>query len=356
MIASTSCNANATCATTTTTFRRRAAGKSHARGVVLARASSASTAADASALYPRRELAQVSAKKVAAAPVAKPSVPSAQIAVGSAVAIAAAALAIKASKSSTIGGASKQKRIVIAGAPASGKGTQCEMIVKKFGLTHISAGDLLRAAVAAGTDAGKKAKEYMDRGDLVPNEVVVTMVKDRLAQPDCAKGWLLDGYPRSEEQAEALIESGIDPDLFLLLDVPDESLLVKRGAGGPHILQRSASHRCENASAQPNEECRQQAMEGQQSVEGRQQAVVCARRVHLIDVELLVDLSEDALLIVHVYLARAVALRAVDAVGALDLPLRPLRVPQDRPRTLRLPVSTRSLLARSEECNPDPQQ
>ena len=230
MIASTSCNANAPCATTTTTFRRRAAGKSHARGVVLARASSASTAADASALYPRRELAQVSAKKVAAAPVAKPSVPSAQIAVGSAVAIAAAALAIKASKSSTIGGASKQKRIVIAGAPASGKGTQCEMIVKKFGLTHISAGDLLRAAVAAGTDAGKKAKEYMDRGDLVPNEVVVTMVKDRLAQSGCAKGWLLDGYPRSEEQAEALIESGIDPDLFLLLDVPDE-ILIDRVVG-----------------------------------------------------------------------------------------------------------------------------
>jgi adenylate kinase len=88
----------------------------------------------------------------------------------------------------------------------------------------------LRAAVAAGTDAGKKAKEYMDRGDLVPNEVVVTMVKDRLAQPDCAKGWLLDGYPRSEEQAEALIESGIDPDLFLLLDVPDE-ILIDRVVG-----------------------------------------------------------------------------------------------------------------------------
>jgi len=163
----------------------------------------------------------VSAKTVE--PVAKPVIGSTTLAAGAAVAAAAAALAIKRAKRGS--GSSKQKRIVIAGAPASGKGTQCELIVKKFGLTHISAGDLLRAAVAAGTEAGLKAKEYMDRGDLVPNEVVVTMVKERLSQPDCAKGWLLDGYPRSEEQADALIESGIQPDLFLLLDVPDEILL-----------------------------------------------------------------------------------------------------------------------------------
>jgi len=177
--------------------------------------------ADARALAPVREIARVSAKTVE--PVAKPVIGSTTLAAGAAVAAAAAALAIKRAKSGS--GSSKQKRIVIAGAPASGKGTQCELIVKKFGLTHISAGDLLRAAVAAGTEAGLKAKEYMDRGDLVPNEVVVTMVKERLSQPDCAKGWLLDGYPRSEEQADALIESGIQPDLFLLLDVPDEILL-----------------------------------------------------------------------------------------------------------------------------------
>ena len=178
-------------------------------------------------LAPVREIAQVSAKKVVKTePVAKPVIGSTAVAAGAAVAAAAAALAIKrATRGSSA--SKKQKRIVIAGAPASGKGTQCELIVKKFGLTHISAGDLLRAAVAAGTEAGLKAKEYMDRGDLVPNEVVVTMVKERLSQPDCAKGWLLDGYPRSEEQAEALIESGIQPDLFLLLDVPDEILLER---------------------------------------------------------------------------------------------------------------------------------
>ena len=214
--------------TTTTTTATRVAPRDSVRsrrrgrgGGRSARAVSVVARADARALAPVREIARVSAKTVE--PVAKPVIGSTTLAAGAAVAAAAAALAIKRAKRGS--GSSKQKRIVIAGAPASGKGTQCELIVKKFGLTHISAGDLLRAAVAAGTEAGLKAKEYMDRGDLVPNEVVVTMVKERLSQPDCAKGWLLDGYPRSEEQADALIESGIQPDLFLLLDVPDEILL-----------------------------------------------------------------------------------------------------------------------------------
>ncbi|KAK3265850.1 hypothetical protein CYMTET_25496, partial [Cymbomonas tetramitiformis] len=122
-------------------------------------------------------------------------------------------------------------KVIIAGAPASGKGTQCEKIVEKYNLVHISAGDLLRAAVAEGTDAGKTAKEFMDNGQLVPNEVVVTMVKDRLAQDDAqTTGFLLDGYPRSGDQAEALKEAGIDVELFILLNVPDE-LLVERVVG-----------------------------------------------------------------------------------------------------------------------------
>jgi len=101
----------------------------------------------------------------------------------------------------------------------------------QYGLTHISAGDLLRAEVAAGTKNGKIAKEYMDRGDLVPNEVVIDMVKDRLSQDDAQKnGWLLDGYPRSADQAKALEEAGIHPDLFLNLEVPDD-VLVERVVG-----------------------------------------------------------------------------------------------------------------------------
>ena len=207
---------------------RRARGVGRSATVVAARGERDRDGdARAVVLAPKREIAQVSAKKaVAVEPVGKPAIGSTAVACGAAVAAAAAALAIKRASSGS-SNSKKQKRIVIAGAPASGKGTQCELIVKKFGLTHISAGDLLRAAVAAGTEAGLKAKEYMDRGDLVPNEVVVTMVKERLSQPDCSKGWLLDGYPRSEEQAEALIESGIQPDLFLLLDVPDEILLER---------------------------------------------------------------------------------------------------------------------------------
>ena len=123
------------------------------------------------------------------------------------------------------------KKIVIAGAPASGKGTQCELIVDKYGLEHISAGDLLRAAVAAGTDLGMRAKEFMDRGDLVPDEVVVGMVVEAL-DTDKAKsaGWLLDGYPRSASQADAITKEGIVPDAVVLLDVPDD-ILVERVVG-----------------------------------------------------------------------------------------------------------------------------
>ncbi|KAJ4832775.1 hypothetical protein Tsubulata_018786, partial [Turnera subulata] len=110
-------------------------------------------------------------------------------------------------------------KIMIAGAPASGKGTQCELITKKYDLVHIAAGDLLRAEIASGSENGKRAREYMDRGQLVPDEIVVMMVKDRLLQPDSReKGWLLDGYPRSSSQATALTEFGFKPDIFILLD------------------------------------------------------------------------------------------------------------------------------------------
>lgn len=120
---------------------------------------------------------------------------------------------------------------MIMGAPAAGKGTQCEKIVEKLKLVHISVGDLLRAEVAAGSPEGLRAREFMDAGSLVPNEVVVDMVKNRLAQPDAAEsGWLLDGYPRSGEQAEAIQQASIRPDIFLLINVPDE-LLVERIVG-----------------------------------------------------------------------------------------------------------------------------
>eukprot|EP00879_Flechtneria_rotunda_P021253 GHRR01022391.1.p1 GENE.GHRR01022391.1~~GHRR01022391.1.p1 ORF type:complete len:229 (+),score=76.21 GHRR01022391.1:387-1073(+) len=120
---------------------------------------------------------------------------------------------------------------MIAGAPAAGKGTQCKRIVQKYNLVHISVGDLLREQVKQGTPAGKKAQDFMDRGALVPDEVVVEMVKSRLAGRDVQqKGWLLDGYPRSPSQAEAIEKEGIRPDVFLLIDVP-AGLLVERVVG-----------------------------------------------------------------------------------------------------------------------------
>ncbi|XVE60687.1 hypothetical protein DITRI_Ditri05aG0148300 [Diplodiscus trichospermus] len=122
-------------------------------------------------------------------------------------------------------------KVMISGAPASGKGTQCQIITQKYGLVHIAAGDLLRAEVAAASENGKRAKEFMEKGQLVPDEIVVMMVKERLLQPDSQeKGWLLDGYPRSSSQAAALEDFGIRPDLFILLEVPEE-ILVERVVG-----------------------------------------------------------------------------------------------------------------------------
>ncbi|CAN0838562.1 Adenylate kinase 5, chloroplastic [Linum grandiflorum] len=115
---------------------------------------------------------------------------------------------------------------MISGAPASGKGTQCELIVQKFGLVHISTGDLLRAEVSAGTEIGNKAKEFMNAGRLVPDEVVTAMVTARLSREDTKeRGWLLDGYPRTSSQAESLEKLNIRPDIYIVLNVPDEVLI-----------------------------------------------------------------------------------------------------------------------------------
>jgi len=121
--------------------------------------------------------------------------------------------------------------IIIAGAPASGKGTQCEKITEEFGVVHLSTGDMLRAAVAAKTDVGKKAQDFMDAGKLVPDDVMIGIIIDRLADTDCTdQGWLLDGFPRTAAQADALDEAGVNADCFLFLDVPD-GVLVERVVG-----------------------------------------------------------------------------------------------------------------------------
>jgi adenylate kinase len=125
----------------------------------------------------------------------------------------------------------KGLNIIIAGAPASGKGTQCEVIKEKFEVVHLSTGDILRAAVKDQTELGKKAKAFMDAGQLVPDELIIDVVSDRLRQQDCqSKGWLLDGFPRTKSQADALTKAGMVPDCLILLDVPEE-VLVERVVG-----------------------------------------------------------------------------------------------------------------------------
>ncbi|KAK9141804.1 hypothetical protein Syun_011204 [Stephania yunnanensis] len=122
-------------------------------------------------------------------------------------------------------------KVMISGAPASGKGTQCELIVQKFGLVHVSTGDLLRAEVSSGTEIGNKAKEFMNAGQLVPDEIVTAMVTSRLSRQDAKeKGWLLDGYPRTSSQAESLERLNIRPYVYIVLEVPDE-ILIDRCVG-----------------------------------------------------------------------------------------------------------------------------
>ena len=122
-------------------------------------------------------------------------------------------------------------RVIIAGAPASGKGTQCEFLREEYGLVHLSTGDMLRAAVEAGTPVGVEAQQYLEAGELVPDALVIGAVTARLAAPDCVRcGWLLDGFPRTAAQADALAAAGVEADAFLLLRV-DDAALVERVTG-----------------------------------------------------------------------------------------------------------------------------
>ncbi|SHH26890.1 adenylate kinase [Ferrimonas marina] len=121
-------------------------------------------------------------------------------------------------------------RIILLGAPGAGKGTQAQFIMEKYGIPQISTGDMLRAAIKAGTPLGMEAKKVMDAGQLVSDEIIIGLVKERIAQDDCENGFLLDGFPRTIPQAEAMVDNGIAVDHVIEFDVPDEEI-VKRMSG-----------------------------------------------------------------------------------------------------------------------------
>ncbi|WP_341503589.1 adenylate kinase [Gallaecimonas sp. GXIMD4217] len=121
-------------------------------------------------------------------------------------------------------------RIILLGAPGAGKGTQAQFLMDRYGIPQISTGDMLRAAIAAGTPLGLEAKKVMDAGQLVSDEIIIGLVKERIAQDDCAKGFLLDGFPRTIPQADAMKDAGIQVDEVLEFDVPDE-VIVERMSG-----------------------------------------------------------------------------------------------------------------------------
>ncbi|GBL05884.1 adenylate kinase [Glaciecola sp. KUL10] len=121
-------------------------------------------------------------------------------------------------------------RIILLGAPGAGKGTQAQFLMKKFGIPQISTGDMLRAAIKAGTEMGLAAKKVMDAGQLVSDDIIIGLVKERIAQDDCETGFLLDGFPRTIPQADAMKEAGVKVDHCLEFDVPDD-VIVDRMSG-----------------------------------------------------------------------------------------------------------------------------
>lgn len=121
-------------------------------------------------------------------------------------------------------------RLVLLGCPGAGKGTQAKFITEKYHIPQISTGDILRAAVSAGTPLGKRVKQTMDTGGLVSDDIMIQLIKDRLQQADCVNGFLLDGYPRTLPQANSLLQNNVDLDYIIQIKVPDDEL-IKRLSG-----------------------------------------------------------------------------------------------------------------------------
>lgn len=133
-------------------------------------------------------------------------------------------------------------RIILLGAPGAGKGTQAQFLTKKYNIPQISTGDMLRAAIKAGTEMGKLAKEAMDTGKLVTDEIIIGLVKDRIAEDDCKNGYLLDGFPRTLAQADALTNAGIVIDAVIEIDVADDEIVKRMSGRRAHLASGRTYH------------------------------------------------------------------------------------------------------------------
>ncbi len=133
-------------------------------------------------------------------------------------------------------------RIFLLGLPGAGKGTQAQFLIQRYKIPQISTGDMLREAIKAGSKLGMEAKTYMDRGALVPDSVVIGLVKERVKAADCANGFILDGFPRTLPQAEALRDAGIDLDFVVEIEVPDEDILRRMSGRRVHLASGRSYH------------------------------------------------------------------------------------------------------------------
>ena len=149
-------------------------------------------------------------------------------------------------------------KIIMLGAPGAGKGTQAQMIAEKYNIPHISTGDIFRANIKNGTELGKKAKEFMDKGQLVPDELTVELLLDRVANDDCKNGYVLDGFPRTIPQADVLdtelTKLGDKVDYAINVDVPDENI-VRRMSGRRACLKCGATYHIEHIKPQKDGIC-----------------------------------------------------------------------------------------------------
>ena len=133
-------------------------------------------------------------------------------------------------------------RLILLGAPGAGKGTQASFICQHYGIPQISTGDMLRAAVKAGTEMGLAAKKVMDAGGLVGDDIIIGLVKERIAQPDCANGFLFDGFPRTIPQADAMKQAGVKLDCVLEIDVPFDAIIERMSGRRVHVASGRTYH------------------------------------------------------------------------------------------------------------------